>query len=221
MSRWSKKARPPPGFEVIEPTLSALEAEMRDRMNDPHEGMRKVEALWPIHQINWQRSRYVYDMFKRYKRISKEVYDYCARMKMIDVNLIAKWKKPGYERLCSTQAINSKNFNHGGVSICRVPRHQLAEGTVVQEQFAGCLGCASGDGGYQNIFGNKYGQYLAGIQVARESQQRDKEEEEEEDEEAGWKPSALFQRNWGGCCHRLRERRMRRVLEGRRGGAGR
>ena len=69
--RWGKKARPPPGYEVIEPTLSLLEAELRDRMNDPHEGMRKVEALWPIHQINWQRSRYVYDMFYKYKKISR------------------------------------------------------------------------------------------------------------------------------------------------------
>lgn len=29
--------------------------------------------MWPIHQINWQRSRYVYDMFYKYHKISKEV----------------------------------------------------------------------------------------------------------------------------------------------------
>lgn len=32
----------------------------------------------------------------------------------------------------------------------------------------GCRGCASGKAGYKNIFGNKYGQYLAAIQIARE-----------------------------------------------------
>jgi len=33
----------------------------------------------------------------------------------------------------------------------------------------GCLGCASGkDAGARNIFGNKYGQNLAAIQIARE-----------------------------------------------------
>jgi len=38
-----------------------------------HEGKRKTEALWPIHQINWQRSRYVFDMHFKYHKISKEV----------------------------------------------------------------------------------------------------------------------------------------------------
>lgn len=49
-------------------------------MNEPHEGKRKCEALWPVHQINWQRSRYVFDMYYRYKKISREVYDYCVQM---------------------------------------------------------------------------------------------------------------------------------------------
>lgn len=168
MSKWTKKGRAPAGFEYIQPVLDALERELREKMNEPHEGKRKCEALWPVHQINWQRSRYVYDMFYKYKRISREVYDYCVRMKLVDANLIAKWKKPGYERLCSTFAINTKNYNYGTVSICRVPRHQLSEGQVIQEKHSGCRGCASGPGGYHNIFGNKYGQYLARIQVARE-----------------------------------------------------
>lgn len=33
---------------------------------------------------------------------------------------MAKWKKPGYERLCSTYVINTKNYKFGTVSICRV-----------------------------------------------------------------------------------------------------
>ncbi|OQS07030.1 hypothetical protein THRCLA_00983 [Thraustotheca clavata] len=168
MSRLTKKGRPPKGYEYLQPVMDALENELRERMNDPHEGLRKCEALWPIHQINWQRSRYVYDMYYKYKKISKEVYDYCLRMKLADANLIAKWKKPGYERLCSTFAINSKNYNYGTVSICRVPRQQLADGQLIQERHSGCRGCASGPGGYHNIFGNKYGQHLAAIQIMRE-----------------------------------------------------
>ncbi|KAL3658377.1 hypothetical protein V7S43_016757 [Phytophthora oleae] len=148
--------------------MDALESDLRERMNEPHEGKRQCEALWPVHQINWQRSRYVYDMFYKYKKIPREVYDYCVKRKLVDANLIAKWKKPGYERLCSTFAINTKNYNYGTVSICRVPRQQLSEGQVVQEKHSGCRGCASGPGGYHNIFGNKYGQYLARIQIARE-----------------------------------------------------
>lgn len=168
MSKWAKKARAPKGFEYLSPVMDALERELRERMSEPHEGKRQCEALWPVHQINWQRSRYVYDMFYKHKRISREVYDYCVRAKLVDANLIAKWKKPGYERLCSTFAINTKNYNYGTVSICRVPRQQLSDGQVIQEKHSGCRGCASGPGGHHNIFGNKYGQYLARIQIARE-----------------------------------------------------
>ncbi|CAI5700342.1 unnamed protein product [Peronospora effusa] len=193
MSKWSKKNRAPAGFEYIQPVMDALESELREKMNEPHEGKRQCEALWPVHQINWQRSRYVYDMFYKYQKISREVYDYCIRRKLVDANLIAKWKKPGYERLCSTSAINTKNYNYGTVSICRVPRQQLSEGQMVQEKHSGCRGCASGPGGYHNIFGNKYGQYLARIQIARESKKDTEKqvwatkEEEEDAEESGKK----------------------------------
>jgi bud site selection protein 31 len=109
MSRWGRKARPPPGFDYLEPTLAALEAELREstyinllcyrrhahviiflmlfdryrpqsEVNEGHEGKRKNESLWPVHQINWQRSRYIFDMFYRYEKISREVYEYCVQM---------------------------------------------------------------------------------------------------------------------------------------------
>lgn len=80
--------------------------------------------------------------------------------------MIAKWKKPGYERLCSTYTINPRNYKFGTVSICRVPKQYLPPGMEIEDPMTGCRGCASGNGG--NIFGNKYGQYLAAIQLARE-----------------------------------------------------
>jgi bud site selection protein 31 len=107
-------------------------------------------------------------MYYTYKRISKEVYEYCIENKIIDAALIAKWKKPGYERLCSTYVINPRNYKFATVSICRVPKQCLAPGTVIEDPMTGCRGCASGSGGEKNIFGNKYGQYLAAIQIARE-----------------------------------------------------
>lgn len=140
-------------------------------INEPHEGLRKTESQWPVHQINWQRSRYIYDMFYTYNRISREVYDYCIKNKLVDAGLIAKWKKSGYERLCSTYVINTRNYKFGTVSICRVPKHCLAPGTDIEDAVTGCRGCASGPGGNKNIFGNKYGQYLAAIQIAREEKQ--------------------------------------------------
>ncbi|CAE7644799.1 bud-31 [Symbiodinium microadriaticum] len=161
----------PEGFDYVEPTLTALENELREKINEPHEGLRKTESQWPVHQINWQRSRYIFDMFYTYNRISREVYDYCIRNKLVDAGLIAKWKKPGYERLCSTYVINTRNYKFGTVSICRVPGHCLAPGTEIEDAVTGCRGCASGPGGNKNIFGNKYGQYLAAIQIARELKQ--------------------------------------------------
>lgn len=105
-------------------------------------------------------------MYYTYERISKEVYDYCITNKIVDAALIAKWKKPGYERLCSTYVINPRNYKFGTVSICRVPKQSLAPGTEIEDPTTGCRGCASGTS--HNIFDNKYGQYLAAIQIARE-----------------------------------------------------
>eukprot|EP01063_Lacrimia_lanifica_P003657 TRINITY_DN11974_c0_g1_i1.p1 TRINITY_DN11974_c0_g1~~TRINITY_DN11974_c0_g1_i1.p1 ORF type:complete len:275 (+),score=133.46 TRINITY_DN11974_c0_g1_i1:54-827(+) len=167
--RWGKKAKIPDGWEIIAPTMDALDQEMKDRIAESHDGKRKVEIQWPVHQLNWQRTRYVFDMYVRYKRIGKDVYDYCVKQKLIDVNLVAKWKKQGYERLCSAHAINPKNSNFGTVSICRVPRYELGpDHPMVENKMTGCRGCSTGRGGRRNIFGNKYGQYLAAIQVDRE-----------------------------------------------------
>ncbi|VEU33347.1 unnamed protein product [Pseudo-nitzschia multistriata] len=186
--RWNKSKPPPAGFEAIEATLEALEHELRDRIKETNERKRKTESMWPVHQIGWQKSRYVYDMFYTYKRISRPVYEYCLRQKLVDAALIAKWKKPGYERLCSTYVINPTNYKFGTTSICRVPmKDRGPEQKTAVDPTTGCLGCASGPGaGPKNIFGNKYGQYLAAVQVAREAriegakEQRRKEEEEQE-----------------------------------------
>jgi bud site selection protein 31 len=68
--------------------------------NIPIEGKRKPEVLWPIFKIHHQMSRYIFDLFYKKKEMSRELYDYCLREKWADETLIAKWKKPGFERLC-------------------------------------------------------------------------------------------------------------------------
>lgn len=190
--RWHKKKKPPPGFDVVEPTLEALEHELRDKIKETNEKKRKTESMWPVHQINWQKSRYIYDLYYTYNRISKQVYDYCIQQKLIDAALIAKWKKPGYERLCSTYVINPTNYKFGTTSICRVPLwDRSTQQKAAQDPTTGCMGCASGKGaGPRNIFGSKYGQYLAAVQIAREErlaklakQQAEKEAGEGDDDE--------------------------------------
>jgi bud site selection protein 31 len=165
------KKAPPPGFEIIQPILEILDNELRDKVKESNLGKRNTESIWPVHQINWQKSRYVYDMYYTYNRISKKVYEYCVKQKIVDGALIAKWKKPGYERLCSTYVINPANYKFGTTSICRVPIKDRSEmQKTAQDPTTGCLGCASGrDAGPRNIFGNKYGQNLAAVQIAREN----------------------------------------------------
>jgi len=101
------------------------------------------------------------------------VYQYCLDQKLVDAALIGKWKKPGYERLCSTYVINPANYKFGTTSICRVPwKDRSPEQRGVADPTTGCLGCASGvGGGPRNIFGSKYGQNLAAVQIAREKRQ--------------------------------------------------
>lgn len=190
MGKKQRGKNPPKGYEYIEPIMEALENELRDKVKESNVGKRNTESVWPVHQINWQRSRYVYDMFYTYKKISREVYDYCIRNKLVDANLIAKWKKPGYERLCSTYVINPQNYKFGTTSICRVPLYDRDERQInARDPTTGCMGCASGKGaGVTNLFGNKYGQNLAAVQIAREKRQQEaaaaaREKQQEQDQQ--------------------------------------
>ncbi|KAL3815426.1 hypothetical protein ACHAXA_009171 [Cyclostephanos tholiformis] len=177
-NRWDPKAKKPPkGFAYLAPVLSSLENELRDKVRESNANKRNTESMWPVHQINWQRSRYVYDMYYTHRRISKRVYDYCVRNRLVDPALIAKWKKTGYERLCSTYVINSNNYKFGTTSICRVPlRDRSPEQLLAMDPTTGCRGCASGVGQPRNIFGNKYGQNLAAVQIAREMRMEELEQ---------------------------------------------
>jgi bud site selection protein 31 len=62
--KWNKnRKKPPAGFDCVEPVLESLENELRDKVKESNLNKRKIESLWPVHQINWQKSRYIYDMF--------------------------------------------------------------------------------------------------------------------------------------------------------------
>jgi bud site selection protein 31 len=197
VNRWDPKAKKPPaGFSYIAPVLSALENELRDKVRESNAGKRNTESMWPVQQINWQRSRYVYDMYYTYGKISKKVYDYCIKNKLVDAALIAKWKKPGYERLCSTYVINPSNYKFGTTSICRVPlKDRGPEQMSAMDPTTGCRGCASGEGQPRNIFGNKYGQNLAAVQVAREKRMEELERKRQREEE---EEQVLNQKDTGG-----------------------
>lgn len=140
-----KAKKAPSGWDLISPTLTEMSNQMRDAENDPGDGKRKSETLWTIWRLHHQRSRYIYELFYKKKEISRELYDYCLREGWADRNLIAKWRKPGYERLCCLMCIQGKDHNFGTSCLCRVPKNKLEEGKIVQCVACGCRGCASGD----------------------------------------------------------------------------
>merc|ERR1719385_530493 len=128
-----KRTKLPIGFEVLE-----------DKLDEFEEKMREAEPTWPIIKIHHQRSRYIFEMYKK-KKIKRPVYEFCIRQKYADANLIAKWKKPGFERLCCMQCIQPQNHTFGTSCICRVPKADLAKDKVIECIHCGCRGCASGD----------------------------------------------------------------------------
>jgi bud site selection protein 31 len=186
--RRNRTKPPPEGWDEIEPTLKEFEQKMREgephrccalqvtpyvecswywlffqAENKPHEGLRKVEALWPVFRIHHQRSRYIYDLYYKRKVISKELYDFCLKNSYADGNLIAKWRKvrvgslersllyftfahawiqQGYDNLCCLRCIQTRDTNFGTTCICRVPKDKLEEGRVVECVHCGCRGCS-------------------------------------------------------------------------------
>ncbi|KAI1940242.1 Component of the SF3b subcomplex of the U2 snRNP [Ophidiomyces ophidiicola] len=136
--RSARNRKPPPdGFDDIEDTLLEFSNKMKDAENASHEGKKRHEVLWPIFQISHQRSRYIYDLYYEKEAISKQLYDWLLRNNYAEANLIAKWKKQGYEK--------TKETNFSSTCICRVPKAQLKEEQNIQCVSCGCRGCASSD----------------------------------------------------------------------------
>lgn len=77
--------------------------------------------------------------------ISAKLYDYLLKHKYADANLIAKWKKPGFEKLCCLRCIQPKDTNFNTTCVCRVPKAKVEEGRVIECIQCGCRGCSSGD----------------------------------------------------------------------------
>lgn len=139
------KTKPPPdGWDEIEPVLEEMNQRMQDAESESHEGKRVAESLWPLYRLHHERTRYIYEMY-RDDKISKQLYDYCTKEKHADANLIAKWKKHGYEKLCCLRCIQVKDSNFSTTCICRVPKEELGSRKIIECVHCGCRGCASGD----------------------------------------------------------------------------
>ena len=137
--------RKPEGWALVEATLFQFEDRLREAVDDPHEGKRKAESQWPIHRIHYERNRFIYDLYYKQGKITRELYEFLVKEKIVDAALISKWRKPGYEILCSMSAIQRSGTNFGTTSICRVPLAQRG-GQIMPSVTTGCVSCVSGDG---------------------------------------------------------------------------
>ena len=66
-------------------------------------------------------------------------YEWLVREKIADGALISKWRKPGYEILCSLLAIQKNNHNFGTTSHCRCVGRTM----LISLAWHVLLGCAS------------------------------------------------------------------------------
>lgn len=147
-----KNGPPPEGYSKIEPTLTKYRDKLKTAQFKKDSIKSKQSSLWIIYELNYKITRYVYDMFIK-KRISKELYDWLLLQNYINNELISKWKKPGYEKLCCINCIsintNNDGGGRGGTCICRVPKAKLLEKDPekvdVECITCGCRGCASSD----------------------------------------------------------------------------
>ncbi|KAI4239460.1 MAG: hypothetical protein LQ349_000330 [Xanthoria aureola] len=115
--RSARNRKPPPdGFDDIEDTLLEFGNKMKDAENASHEGMKRHEVLWPIFQISHQRSRYIYELYYDKEAVSKQLYEWLLKNGYADANLIAKWKKQGYEKLCCLRCVQTKETNFNSTS---------------------------------------------------------------------------------------------------------
>ncbi|KAL4452132.1 hypothetical protein ABPG75_007794 [Micractinium tetrahymenae] len=142
-----KGKQPPEGWELIEEVVEDFEQQMKEAVNEDTSGKRRNETTWKITRIHWEKNRFIYDLMYNRKVMSRDLYDWLVREKIADGALIAKWRKPGYEILCSLLAIQKGNHNFGTTSHCRVPmRQRAAQQRITPDVQTGCICCASGDG---------------------------------------------------------------------------
>lgn len=141
-----KMRKAPPGIDLVSEKLEEFEAKIRQAMNEPIDDKRRNEISWPIHRIHYEKNRYLFDMHYKQRAISKKLLDYLVKEKLADGKLIAKWRKPGYERVCSLLVITKSNTNFGTTGICRTPLRDRT-GQIQPNVLTGCVSCASGDGG--------------------------------------------------------------------------
>ncbi len=71
--RRMKNKKIPDGWELIEEVVEDFETQMKEAVNEEHEGRRKNELTWKIHRIHWEKNRFLYDLMYVRKVMSREL----------------------------------------------------------------------------------------------------------------------------------------------------
>lgn len=111
MRSTGSRQKPPAGFDDIEDDLLIFSNKMKDAEAASSANVPRHAVHWPIFQISHQRSRYVYDLYYEKEAISKQLYEWLLKKGYADSQLIAKWKKHGYEDVGVYKIVISKDMN--------------------------------------------------------------------------------------------------------------
>lgn len=68
-----KNKKTPEGWQLIEEVIEDFEAQMKEAVNEEHEGKRKNELTWKITRIHWEKNRFIYDLMYKRKVMSREL----------------------------------------------------------------------------------------------------------------------------------------------------
>ena len=66
-SRWTDQI-PAPVQVILD-----FENQMKEAVNEEHEGKRKCELTWKVHRIHWEKNRFIYDLMYVRKVMSREL----------------------------------------------------------------------------------------------------------------------------------------------------
>ena len=61
------------GWTLIEEVILDFESQMKEAVNEEHEGKRKCELNWKVHRIHWEKNRFIYDLMYVRKVMSREL----------------------------------------------------------------------------------------------------------------------------------------------------
>lgn len=90
----------------MESVILDFEEQLKEAVNEEHEGKRKCELTWKVHRIHWEKNRFIFDIMYKRKAISRELVS--SSMPCILHVHTHKEKKRASKRVNSTPSCTSQ-----------------------------------------------------------------------------------------------------------------